>query len=52
MNVIQEITNQTSEGTNQTSQSIEMLAAMSEELRNTVARFRLPDDVQSESAGA
>jgi len=52
MSVIQEITNQTSEGTNQTSQSIEMLAAMSEELRNTVARFRLPDDVQSESAGA
>lgn len=44
MHVIQEITNQTSEGTGQTSQSIEMLAGMSEELRNTVARFRLPGD--------
>jgi len=44
MQVIQEITNQTSEGTGQTSQSIEMLAGMSEELRNTVARFRLPGD--------
>jgi len=44
MRVIQEITNQTSEGTGQTSQSIEMLASMSEELRNTVARFRLPED--------
>lgn len=44
MTVIQEITHQTSEGTDQTSQSIEMLARMSEELRNTVSRFRLPDE--------
>jgi twitching motility protein PilJ len=50
MQVIQEITNQTSEGTGQTSQSIEMLAEMSEELRNTVARFRLPDDAEPEAA--
>jgi twitching motility protein PilJ len=49
MRVIQEITNQTSEGTGQTSQSIEMLANMSEELRNTVARFRLPEDANAGS---
>ena len=49
MRVIQEITNQTSEGTGQTSQSIEMLANMSEELRNTVARFRLPEDTSTGS---
>ena len=52
MNVIQEITSQTSEGTGQTSQSIEMLAQMSEELRNTVARFKLPDDEMPMSAEA
>jgi len=50
MSVIQEITNQTSEGTGQTSQSIEMLAQMSEELRNTVARFKLPDDADEATA--
>ena len=44
MSVIQEITNQTSEGTGQTSQSIEALAQMAEQLRETVARFKLPED--------
>ena len=44
MNVIQEITSQTSEGTEQTTQSIETLAQMAEQLRQTVARFKLPDD--------
>ena len=44
MNVIQEITSQTSEGTEQTTQSIETLAKMAEQLRQTVARFKLPDD--------
>jgi twitching motility protein PilJ len=44
MNVIQQITSQTSEGTEQTTQSIETLAQMAEQLRQTVARFKLPDD--------
>lgn len=44
MNVIQEITSQTSEGTEQTTQSIETLAKMAEQLRQTVARFKLPDE--------
>jgi twitching motility protein PilJ len=44
MSVIQGITSQTSEGTEQTTQSIETLAQMAEQLRQTVARFKLPDD--------
>ncbi len=44
MDVIQQITSQTSEGTEQTTQSIETLAKMAEQLRQTVARFKLPDD--------
>jgi twitching motility protein PilJ len=44
MDVIQKITSQTTEGTEQTTQSIETLAQMSEQLRQTVARFKLPDD--------
>jgi twitching motility protein PilJ len=44
MSVIQQITSQTSEGTEQTTQSIENLAQMAEQLRQTVARFKLPDD--------
>jgi twitching motility protein PilJ len=44
MGVIQQITSQTSEGTEQTTQSIENLAQMAEQLRQTVARFKLPDD--------
>lgn len=43
MGVIQEITNQTAEGTGQTSRSIESLARMAEQLRETVARFKLPE---------
>jgi twitching motility protein PilJ len=44
MAVIQDITSQTTEGTEQTTQSIETLARMAEQLRQTVARFKLPDD--------
>jgi twitching motility protein PilJ len=44
MEVIQKITSQTSDGTEQTTQSIETLAQMAEQLRQTVARFKLPDD--------
>ncbi len=43
MKVIQEITNQTAEGTGQTSQSIESLALLAEQLRATVSRFKLPE---------
>ncbi|MBL3591105.1 MAG: type IV pili methyl-accepting chemotaxis transducer N-terminal domain-containing protein [gamma proteobacterium endosymbiont of Lamellibrachia anaximandri] len=42
MAVIQEITTQTSDGTNQTAQSIGELADLSDELQKTVAGFRLP----------
>jgi len=44
MSVVQEITSQTSEGTEQTTQSIETLGKMAEQLRQSVARFKLPDD--------
>jgi len=44
MSVIQEITNQTTEGTNQTSSSIGILAEMANELRQSVAGFRLPEE--------
>jgi twitching motility protein PilJ len=44
MSVVQGITSQTAEGTEQTTQSIETLAKMAEQLRQTVARFKLPDD--------
>lgn len=44
MSVVQGITSQTAEGTEQTTQSIENLAKMAEQLRQTVARFKLPDD--------
>ncbi|MCU7905220.1 MAG: methyl-accepting chemotaxis protein [Candidatus Thiodiazotropha sp. (ex Epidulcina cf. delphinae)] len=42
MSVIQEITNQTSEGTHQTANSIGMLAELSDQLQKSVAGFRLP----------
>ncbi len=42
MAVIQEITTQTSDGTNQTAQSIGELADLSDVLQKTVAGFRLP----------
>jgi twitching motility protein PilJ len=43
MNVIQEVTTQTSAGTNETSASIGNLAELSNELRKSVAGFKLPD---------
>jgi twitching motility protein PilJ len=43
MNVIQEITVQTSEGTEETSSSIGNLSDMANELRKSVAGFKLPD---------
>jgi len=42
MNVIQEITTQTSAGTNETAASIGNLAELANELRHSVAGFRLP----------
>ncbi|MDF1780687.1 MAG: methyl-accepting chemotaxis protein [Alcanivoracaceae bacterium] len=42
MNVIQEITSQTSAGTTATARSIGNLAEMAQEMRNSVAGFRLP----------
>ncbi len=42
MSVIQEITNQTSEGAHQTANSIGMLADLSDQLQKSVAGFRLP----------
>jgi len=42
MNVIQEITNQTSEGTNHTAESVGTLVDMADQLRETVAGFKLP----------
>jgi twitching motility protein PilJ len=44
MNVIQEITSQTSSGTNATAQSIGHLAEMAIDLRNSVAGFKLPEE--------
>jgi twitching motility protein PilJ len=43
MNVIQEITMQTSDGTNETAQSIGQLTSLAAELRKSVAGFKLPD---------
>lgn len=47
MNVIQEITTQTSSGTKATAQSIGNLAAMAQELKDSVAGFKLPDEEDS-----
>ncbi|MCG8612771.1 MAG: methyl-accepting chemotaxis protein [Pseudomonadales bacterium] len=49
MNVIQEITSQTSAGTNATAKSIGNLADMANQLRNSVAGFKLPEEEESES---
>lgn len=43
MSVIQEITTQTADGTNQTAASIGSLADMADELQHSVAGFRLPE---------
>ncbi len=45
MNVIQEITSQTSAGTNATAKSIGKLAELANQLRNSVAGFKLPDQL-------
>ena len=45
MNVIQEITSQTSAGTTATAKSIGNLAEMANQLRESVAGFKLPDEV-------
>jgi twitching motility protein PilJ len=47
MNVIQEITSQTSSGTNATAKSIGNLAEMASELRSSVAGFTLPEEDDS-----
>ena len=47
MNVIQEITSQTSSGTNATAKSIGNLAEMASELRSSVAGFTLPEEEDS-----
>lgn len=48
MNVIQEITTQTSAGTSATAQSIGNLAEMALDLRESVAGFKLPEEDMSE----
>lgn len=45
MNVIQEITSQTSAGTSATAKSIGTLAEMAVDLRDSVAGFKLPDEI-------
>ncbi|PHQ13750.1 chemotaxis protein [Marinobacter profundi] len=49
MNVIQEITSQTSSGTNATAKSIGNLAEMASELRSSVAGFTLPEEDEAET---
>jgi twitching motility protein PilJ len=46
MTIIQEITTQTSAGTNETAASIERLAERANELKKSVAGFTLPEDAQ------
>ncbi len=46
MNVIQEITTQTSAGTNETAASIGNLADLANELRKSVAGFKLPENMK------
>ncbi len=48
MNVIQEITSQTSSGTTATAQSIGNLADMANDLRESVAGFKLPEEAEFE----
>ena len=49
MNVIQEITSQTSSGTNATARSIGNLAEMASELRSSVAGFTLPEEESADT---
>lgn len=51
MNVIQEITTQTSAGTSATAQSIGNLAEMALDLRESVAGFKLPEEEQTSGYG-
>jgi twitching motility protein PilJ len=51
MNVIQEITSQTSAGTGATAQAIGDLADMALELRESVAGFTLPEDMEETADG-
>ena len=46
MKIIQEITTQTSNGTNETAAAIERLAILATELKTSVAGFKLPDNEQ------
>lgn len=46
MTIIQEITVQTSQGTNETAAAIERLAKLADELRKSVSGFKLPPEVQ------
>ncbi|WP_096085652.1 methyl-accepting chemotaxis protein [Agaribacterium haliotis] len=48
MNVIQEITSQTSAGTNATAKSIGNLSELATELSESVSGFKLPDEVEAE----
>lgn len=50
MNVIQEITTQTSAGTSATARSIGNLAAMALDLRESVAGFKLPDEIANDDS--
>ncbi len=50
MNVIQEITSQTSAGTNATAKSIGNLAEMANQLRNSVAGFKLPEEGEDQES--
>ncbi|UZJ43336.1 methyl-accepting chemotaxis protein [Marinimicrobium sp. C6131] len=50
MNVIQEITTQTSAGTSATAQSIGNLAEMALDLRESVAGFKLPEEESDETS--
>jgi twitching motility protein PilJ len=52
MNVIQEITSQTSAGTNATARAIGHLAEMAVDLRDSVQGFKLPDEVARAMGGA
>ncbi|MGH8280699.1 MAG: methyl-accepting chemotaxis protein [Gammaproteobacteria bacterium] len=51
MNVIREITAQTTEGTMTTAQSIGKLAALATEMRKSVSGFKLPSGVSQENPG-
>ena len=51
MNVIQEITTQTSAGTSATAQSIGNLAEMALDLRKSVAGFKLPEEESNDTQG-